>query len=261
MFTKNKISDKLLAILPLALLLLLWQASFSYQWTPSWLLPSPAQTATTFYELLKSGTILDLISASAVNAIPPFIFALVAALFFGTLIGLNSLSRKILYPTLTAIYPIPSLAWLTLVVLIIGFNRPAIWTVIFISCFFKMIYSVIGGVRGVKQSWILAARNHGLSNTQIIFQVILPGALPEITSGMRMGFGSAWRSLIGAEMLISTFGGLGTFIWMSQWHFNFDKVIIGIALIALIGFLAEEYIFKNIEKVTSNQWGLNKNEL
>lgn len=122
-----------------------------------------------------------------------------------------------------------------------------------------MIYSVISGVRNIKPNWIFAAKNIGLSQSKIIFKVILPGALPEIMTGIRLGFGSAWRSLVGVEMLVVTFGGLGKFIWNAQWAFSFDKVLIGIFVIAIIGLVMEEFVFKRIEKLTIERWSILEN--
>jgi NitT/TauT family transport system permease protein len=119
-----------------------------------------------------------------------------------------------------------------------------------------MIYSVIGGVRDINHNWLLVAQNLELNKFKTITKVILPGALPQILSGVRIGFGSAWRSLIGAEMLMVTAGGLGKYIWMSQWAFKFDQVFSGVIVIALVGVLAEQIIFKKIEKITLVRWGL-----
>jgi len=245
-----------LAFLPLFAFLLLWQAAYSYHWMPAWIIPSPANTTVAFWELLRTGNLVELIGTSARNALPPFLVAILAALVLGSIIGMVDLVRRILYPTLSALYPIPSMAWLTLIVLFVGFNQQAIWAVVFVSSFFKMIYSVIAGVRGVEQKWILAARNLGMRQHQVLLHVIIPGALPQCLTGVRMGFGSAWKSLIGAEMLVASFGGLGTFIWMAQWYFNFDKVLIGIIVIAAIGFFFEQVVFRSLEQYTLKRWGL-----
>jgi ABC-type nitrate/sulfonate/bicarbonate transport system permease component len=117
-----------------------------------------------------------------------------------------------------------------------------------------MIYSIISGVRNINPNWIFAAKNIGLSKIKIIFKVIIPGALPEIMTGIRLGFGSAWRSMVGVEMLVITFGGLGKFIWNAQWAFAFDKVLIGIFAIAIVGLIMEELVFKKIEKLTIEKW-------
>lgn len=115
---------------------------------------------------------------------------------------------------------------------------------------------MIGGARNVNQNWLLVAQNLEMSRLNIILKVIIPGSLPQILSGLRIGFGSAWRSLIGAEMLVVTAGGLGKYIWMSQWTFNLEQVFAGIIVIALVGIVTEELVFKKIEKVTLSRWGM-----
>ena len=76
--------------------------------------------------------------------------------------------------------------------------------------------------------------------------------------GLRLGFGSAWRSLVGAEMLVVTLGGLGKFIWMAQWYFDFDKVMAGIVLIGLISILVEQLVLGRLEKNILQKWGFNR---
>lgn len=120
---------------------------------------------------------------------------------------------------------------------------------------------MIGGVRNLNPIWILVARNLGLNKWQIIFKVIIPGALPSIITGMRIGFGAIWRSVIGAEMLVIGAGGLGKFIWTAQWTYSFDKVLVGILLISIIGLTIEMVVFKKIEAVTLEKWGVISQEV
>ncbi len=252
----QKIKKYLLASLPFLFILIFWQTSHYYSIFPKWLIPPPLEVASTFSQLIIDGTLIELILISAKNLLPAYFLALICAVGLGTIIGVNSTCRRIFSPFLSAIYPIPSLAWLPFIILFLGFTRETIWFVIFISSFMKIIYNVISGVRHVNINWILMAKNLGFTKLEIILRVILPGAFPQIITGLRLGFGSAWRSLIGAEMLVMTLGGLGKFIWMSQWFFNFDKVIIGIAVLAIIGILIEGVIFRVIERYTLIRWGI-----
>lgn len=244
-----------LGAIPFLFILLIWSVSGYFDFLPNWLIPSPFQTAKAFWELTIDGTLIHLVIMSAANAVPAFIFGLVFALIIGVLIGMSTIAKKIFCPFLSAIYSIPSLAWLPLIILFIGFTRETVWCVVFISCFRAIIYNVIEGVCSVNQNWILAAKNLGLSKIEIIFKVILPGALPHIMTGIRMGFASSWRSLIVAEMLVVTVGGLGKFIWMAQWFFSFEKVFAGIIVIAVIGLLMERFVFGKLEKITLTRWG------
>lgn len=255
-FTAKTAKNIILGAIPFLIILFVWAVSSYFNFIPNWLIPSPFQTAKAFFELSINGTLGRLIIISAANAVPAFIFGLVFALIAGILIGMSATAKKIFFPFLSAIYSIPSLVFLPLIVLFFGFNRQAVWCVVFISCFRAIIYNVIEGVCSVNQNWILAAKNLGLNKTEIIFEVILPGALPHIMTGIRVGFASSWRSLIVAEMLVLTVGGLGGFIWLSQWSFSFEKVFAGIIVIAAIGFLMEKFVFGKLEKITLVRWGL-----
>lgn len=115
---------------------------------------------------------------------------------------------------------------------------------------------MIIGVRNLNPIWILTARNLGLSKLQIIFKVTIPGALPNIITGMRLGFGAIWRSVIASEMLVGGAGGLGNFMINSQFSFSFDKIFVSIFVIAFIGLFVEILLFKRIEKATLEKWGI-----
>lgn len=252
----KRIKNFILSISLFVAILLLWQVLSFLQIIPPWILSSPKETFWTFGKLISSGTLPGLLLISIANIMPAFLLAVATSLILGILIGINEIAKKIFAPFISAIYLIPSLAWLPLLIIIFGFTRQTIWAVIFISSFVRIIYNIIGGVRGVNPNWILVARNLELTKFNTVMKIILPGALPQILSGIRVGFGSAWRSLVGAEMLVVTAGGLGKYIWMSQWSFKLDQVIAGILVIALVGIITEELVFKKIEKITLFKWGM-----
>lgn len=252
----RKIKNFILGASLFVVVLVVWQLLNVLQIIPTWFLPTPGETLYTFLELIRNGILIKLLLNSFLNIFPAFILSLLFSLVLGIFIGTNVTFRRMSMPFLAAINSVPSLAWLPLIILFLGFSRQTIWTVIFISSFIKIIYSVIGGVREIDRNWLLVAQNLELNKLETMVKVILPGALPQILSGIRIGFGSAWRSLIGAEMLMVTAGGLGKYIWMSQWAFKFDQVFSGIITVALVGVLAEQLIFKKIEQVTLVKWGM-----
>lgn len=245
-----------LGAIPFIVIVTTWYLLYSYQVFPQWVIPSPGQTISTLINLIQDGTITHLVLISLINIIPAFLLAGVLAVLLGTAIGIDTTIRKIFSPFISALYPIPSVTWLPLVILFFGFTREAIWIVVFISAFLRIIYNVIDGVRAINQNWLLAGKNVGLNRFEIIFSVVIPGALPSIITGLRLGFASAWRSLIATEMLVSSLGGLGKFIWYSQWTFSFDKVISGIIVIAIIGIGVEMLVFRPIERRTLIRWGV-----
>ena len=256
----SKIKNIFLGSIPFLVVGIGWWIIHTFSIFPRWIIPSPVKTVQVFVDLVTNGTLLELAWASLQNALIGFVLALIVALILGVLIGIFPIARKIFLPFLSAIYVVPSLAWLPLIVLVLGFTASAIICVIFLSSFKKIIYNVIAGVRGVSNSWILAGKNIGLSRMQIITKIVLPAALPQTVTGIRMGFGNAWRSLVGAEMLVAGTAGLGRFIWAAQWFFDFEKVFAGIIIIALIGVLAEQLIFRRLEDKTLVAWGFIREE-
>ncbi|MFA6397483.1 MAG: ABC transporter permease subunit [Candidatus Paceibacterota bacterium] len=252
----KKIITILLGAIPFLVIWVTWYLFYSFQIFPQWVIPSPSQTFFTFIHLIQDGTILHLILISFINIIPAFLIASIIAILLGVFIGTNSTVRKIFSPFISALYPIPSITWLPLVILFVGFTREAIWIVVFVSAFLRVIYNVTDGVRAINLNWILAGKNMGLNQFEIIYSIIIPGALPNIITGLRLGFASAWRSLIATEMLVASLGGLGKFIWYSQWTFSFDKVISGIIVIAVIGIAVEMLVFRPIERRTLIRWGM-----
>lgn len=254
-----KIRTILLGSLPFVAVILVWLAAIFFNFFPKWLLPDPLSVLLAFLSLLFDGTLLRLVYLSAINSIPSFLLALFSGVVLGSIIGASSTAKKIFFPFLSAIYPIPSLAWLPFIILFLGFTRETIWAVIFISSFMKIIYNVISGIENVDYQLVLAAKNLGFKRVEIIYKVLIPSAFPQIMTGVRLGFGSAWRSLIGAEMLVITLGGLGKFIWSAQWFFDFEQVFAGLLMIAIIGILFEQIVFRKIEKETIAKWGIDRN--
>ena len=252
---QQRIKDFLLALIPFLLILIFWSFAFYFNLMPKWFLPSPIKVISIFETLVKDGTLVKIIIDTASNIMPPYLISVVVSIIFGVLIGTSATLRKVFFPFISTLYPIPSLAWLPFIIIIFGFTRQSVWILLFISSFLKMIYNMISGVRNVNSIWILVARNLGLNKLQIVFKVIIPGALPEIITGIRIGFGAIWRSVVGTEMLVTGAGGLGKFIWTAQYTYSFDKVLVGIFLIAIIGLLIESVVFKNIEKATLKKWG------
>lgn len=250
----------LLGVVPFLLVAGAWSLISHFAIVPRWIIPSPMATLYQFWELMASGELIKLAWVSLQSAMAGFILAATVAIVLGIIVGIYPTARKMFMPFFSAVYIVPSLAWLPLIVIIFGFSRSAIICLIFMSSFKKIIYSVINGVRSVNISWILAGRNIGLSRGEVIYKIIFPASLPHIITGLRLGFGSAWKSLVGAEMLVAGTNGLGRFIWNAQWFFAFDQVFAGIITIALIGVLVEQLVFRPLEDKILVRWGFVKEE-
>lgn len=252
----QRLKNSLLGIIPILVLLTLWELTSRFAWLPKWIIPSPFEVLTTWWRALADGTTWKLIGASVINILPAYFIAMLISIFGGVLIGSQPIVSKMMRPILAAFHPIPSFAWLPLIVLFFGLTRTSIWALIVTATFSRSIYVVIGGVEAVRNEWLLVAKNIGMNKLQIIFYVIIPAASTQILASLKAGFGSAWRTLIGAEMLVMSMGGLGKYIWYAQWYYEFDRVLAGIATIAIIGILVEQMVFNPLEKITVRRWGM-----
>jgi len=116
--------------------------------------------------------------------------------------------------------------------------------------------NVLAGIKRVDIALVRAARMMGAGKKTLFFQVLVPGALPEIISGLRIGLGSGWRVLVAAEMVVGTGTGLGYSIIQSRWTMDYTSSFACIIVICAIGLFFEQAIFKPLEKRTIERWAL-----
>jgi NitT/TauT family transport system permease protein len=119
-----------------------------------------------------------------------------------------------------------------------------------------VIFNTWTGVKAVKQIWVRSAQAMGADNKRLFRHVILPGALPYILTGLRLGLAQAWRILVAVEMLAAVPLGLGWMIFGAREFLNTDVMLAGIAVIAIIGLLLEKYVFQKLEDYTVVRWGM-----
>jgi ABC-type nitrate/sulfonate/bicarbonate transport system permease component len=121
---------------------------------------------------------------------------------------------------------------------------------------FPVIYNTWTGVKAVKEIWLRSAQSMGASNRHMFRHVILPGALPYILTGLRLGLGQAWRILVAVEMLAAVPWGLGWLIFGAREFLNTDAMMAGVIVIAVIGLALEKFVFQKIEDYTVVRWGM-----
>ena len=152
--------------------------------------------------------------------------------------------------------PIPGLAYAPLFVLWFGLgNLPAVLLVGFAAAF-PVIVNTWTGVKTVKEIWIRAAQSMGAGDHQLFRKVVLPGSLPYVLTGLRLGLARAWRVLVAVEMLTSVSLGLGWLIFGAREFLNTDVMLAGIAVIGLVGLTLEKLVFEPLERFTVVRWGM-----
>lgn len=210
--------------------------------------PSPVTVAEGLYELLVTGLpegyrLLGHVAASLERVLLGFAFALVLAVPMGVLMGWSSSIEGVLDPLVEVIRPVPPLAWLPLAVVWFGIGKLSAAFLIFLGSFFPIILNTVSGVKSVDPNMVEAARTLGAHRFTILARVLVPGAMPSVITGMRIGVGIGWMTLVAAEMTgVKSGYGLGYMILTARDVGRYDLVVAGIVVIGLIGFLMDRLI-------------------
>ena len=187
-------------------------------------------------EEFSGADLLTHLSWSMWRVFAAFFLALALAVPVGLLMGVNRFARGIFDPPIEFYRPIPPLAYLPLIIIWFGIGEVPKITLIFLAIFAPLVLNTRAGVRSVAIEQIHAAYSMGASRLQVIGHVIFPGALPEILTGMRIGIGFGWTTLVAAE-LIAAEAGLGAMIKAASDFLVTDVVILGIIMIGIIAYL------------------------
>ena len=166
--------------------------------------------------------------------------------------GWKEVADRWVSPIISLLYPIPALGWLPLLMLWIGVNELLPIAVIFICSFFPVLYNTLTGIRGVDTEVIKAARVLGASRWRTLTRVVIPLALPNIFTGLRLEAGMAWRVIIAAEMVaIPT--GIGALMMRAESLMRVDVIIVCLGVLSLVCFTFER-IFLYLERRLTYRW-------
>lgn len=174
-----------------------------------------------------------------------YILASVIAVPLGILIGISPVAYKAFNPYVQLLKPISPLAWLPLGLYIFRDSEQTGVFIIFISSIWPTLINTAFGVAGVDKDYLDVANTLGASRMRTIFKVVIPAALPNIVSGLRISMGIAWLVIVAAEMLLGT--GLGYFIWNEWNNLYIPNILVAIFIIGLVGLLLDS-IFAALEK-------------
>ena len=223
---------------------------------PALLFPTLERVAVTFVKLTVSGILPLHALETLARLLSGFALAAVFGVAIGLLMGRSRRMEDYLLPLVSALAPIPGLAYTPLFLLWFGPGEvSAVLLVGFVSMF-PVIYNSWTGVKAVKEIWLRSAQAMGADNRRMFRHVILPGALPYVMTGLRLGLGQAWRILVAVEMLAAVPWGLGWLIFGAREFLNTDIMMAGVAVIAVIGLVLEKFVFQALENYTVVRWGM-----
>jgi NitT/TauT family transport system permease protein len=223
---------------------------------PPRLFPSLEAIASAFWRLTLNGILPHHALDTLLRLGAGFALAAVAGTVIGLLMGRLRFAEDCLLPLVSIGAPIPGLAYAPLFLLWFGLgNFSTVLLVGFVAAF-PIIFNTWTGVKAVKDIWVRSAQAMGADNPRLFRYVILPGALPYILTGLRLGLAQAWRILVGVEMLAAVLWGLGWMIFGAREFLNMDVMLAGVAVIAIIGLALEKFVFQRLENYTVVRWGM-----
>lgn len=218
--------------------ILIWYI-FSHTITP--LVPDPIVTVTTVVPKMIEPWYYKSIFYSLYRVVVGFVVASAIAIPLGLAMGWNRVASDIFTPTFELLRPVPPVAWVPLSIIVFAQLEYSILFITFTGAFFVVTLNARLGAESIDQSLFRAAWCLGASRRQILRHVVLPGALPAIFTGLALGIGISWETVVAAEMIAGQFG-LGYLTWESYNLIRYPEIILSMVSIGFLGYICSAII-------------------
>lgn len=233
----SRSTDLLLACVTPLVLLALWELLARIKVIDGRFFPPPSSIFVAAVALIRSGELLTHLQASLLRIVFGFAIGAVIGVPVGLALGAFRVLRVMFDPILSALYVIPKIAILPLIMLIFGLGEGSKIAIVALATFFVVAINSLAGVRQVEPILIEAGRNFGANGMQMFRHVILPGALPSIFTGLRLGAGTSLLVIIAAEFVAAN-EGIGFLIWRSWTTLVTENMFVGLVVIAALGMIS-----------------------
>ena len=234
----------------------LYEAVARTGYFPPALMPPLPQVWNALAGSIADGTMLWHAASTLYRVMVGLGIAIAVGLPLGILMGRFKPIENFFMPLVSALMPIPSLAWVPVFILWFGLGNTVAILIVLYAALFPMLLNTWSGVRAVNPLWLRAAGAMGANERALFWKVIVPGASPFIITGLRQAFLRAWIAVIGAEFLAASDFGLGWVIFDAKEFLNADLMLASLIVIGGIGFAFERLVFGSIEKATVQRWGM-----
>jgi ABC-type nitrate/sulfonate/bicarbonate transport system permease component len=243
-------------ILPFIVTLAVWQTIIWLKIFPNYLFPSPASIFEDFIaKVVHSNTLVFHTKESLSRLFLGYAMGIAGGLAMGFAMGLNKSISRFFAPLFDFAHAIPGITWLPLVILWLGIGYKTVVFIIFLSVFFPVLYGTLTGVQTMSLKFSNVAMMCGARKWQIIAYVLLPGAMPSIMNGVRIGAAYGWRGLIAAEMIVAS-SGIGWMIIDARSWLKTETVILCAVIIGILWLCIDRLILKALEAKTIEKWGM-----
>ncbi|HEY8567353.1 MAG TPA: ABC transporter permease [Beijerinckiaceae bacterium] len=240
---------------PLLVLFLAWPALVAAFDVDPRVFPGVRAVLAAALEGLRDGSLIAHIAASLGRVVVGTVLAVVVAVPLGIAMGVNAGVSALLTPLFRFFSVLAGIAWIPIATLWFGYGFGAITFVIFNAVFFIVAYNTLLGVASIPPQLRHAAASLGAGPLAMVTDVLLPGALPNVVTGIRTGLGFAWRGLIAAEM-IATNVGLGYMLFVARDFYRTEVIVLGMIVIGLLWLFIDRLLLAPLERATIERWGL-----
>jgi ABC-type nitrate/sulfonate/bicarbonate transport system permease component len=239
--------DRLLNVASPLALLLVWELCARFGLIDTRFFPAPSSVLSTLIDMLRSGELLTHTGISMQRLAYGTLLGAVPALVLGIAMGLNRSIRALFDPLIAATYPVPKSAILPLALLIFGLGEGSKIFMVAIGVFFPLVINTTTGVLEINKIYLDVGRNYKANRWNTFWTIALPGALPVIMTGLRLGLGIGLVLLALAEMMVAK-SGLGYLIWSAWSTFEVEQMYVALFAIAIIGILIT-LAFNELERI------------
>jgi taurine transport system permease protein len=245
---------------PFVVLVLVWYVIVAATGVPARLFPQVTDVVQAGARIIASGQLLRDLQASTGRVVAGCALAIATGVPFGLLMGSSRIVSEFFTPLLRFSVSLAGIAWIPLATLWLGYGQPVCIFIIWNSVFFAIVYSTMLGARSIEGDLRRAAMSLGANQFRLYSEVLLPGAMPSIVAGLRMGLGFAWRALLAAEIIAAN-SGLGYSIFMAQRYYDAAEIVMIIIVIGVLWLVIDRVVLAPFERRTVQRWGMTKRVL
>jgi NitT/TauT family transport system permease protein/taurine transport system permease protein len=240
---------------PFVLFTAAWALLVAVARWPEDVLPSPFVVGRAFSDVIVKGILPAYAFETMRRILVGAVTGVAIGIVMGFLMGLHEWVAELLTPPLRFFQSLSGIAWLPLFLIWFGFTDKAILVAVWYTLVFPVAFNTMLGVRTVPRLYREGIQTLGGTWWQIVFQVLLPGAIPYIVGGVRLGIAYGWRALIAAEIVVGS-GGLGYLIFKAETFHLTARIIAGMISIGVLWYVTDYFLLRPLEEATIKQWGL-----
>ena len=217
--------------------------------------PGRSTSSRSFVSLTYKGILPDYLQDSLIRLLTGAALGMALGIPLGVLIGTSRWAHRICWPVLLFFQAIGDIAWLPILLIWFGFGLTTMTFVIVYTVLFPVVLNTVLGVESVPRDLARAARSLGASPARVLWEVTLPGALPNIITGLRNGLGYGWRALIAVEIIVGT-SGIGFMMFDARRAGSTTEILLGMIILGLLWYIVDAWILAPLERATGQRWGL-----